>query len=124
MENTALAGQIPVEPPPFPAVTPAGRIRRGGVLCAPMIVGIPKEIYPHERRVAATPDVVQKLKKLGYDVMVEAGAGEASDITDADYTEAGAVVAAAAPALWAAADIVLKVRQPVARPGGEHEADR
>src|SRR5437868_13537381 len=100
MAYTVLTAGMPAALSPFPTVTPAGRIRRGGVLCAPMIVGIPKEIYPNERRVAATPDVVQKLKKLGYDVMVEAGAGDASDITDADYTEAGAVVAPGAPALW------------------------
>src|SRR5215471_5363639 len=88
-----------------------------------MKVGIPKEIYPHERRVAATPDTVQKMKKLDLDVVVEAGAGDASNFADGAYVEAGAAIAPDAAALWAEADIVLKVRPPVARPGGGHEAD-
>jgi NAD(P) transhydrogenase subunit alpha len=88
-----------------------------------MKVGIPKEIYPHERRVAATPDTVEKIVKLGLEVVVEAGAGEASAFTDAAYAEAGAGIVPNAAALYAEADIVLKVRQPIARPGGGHEAD-
>ena len=55
-----------------------------------MKVGIPKEIYPHERRVAATPDTVEKMVKLGLEVVVEAGAGDASTFADAAYVEAGA----------------------------------
>jgi H+-translocating NAD(P) transhydrogenase subunit alpha len=89
-----------------------------------MNVGIPKEIYPHERRVAATPDTVQKIRKLGFEVAVQAGAGDASDFADAAYVEAGATIAPDAPALWASADIVLKVRPPAPLPGGAvHEAD-
>ena len=87
-----------------------------------MKVGIPKEIYPHEARVAATPDTVEKMKKLGLELMVESGAGEASTFADAAYIEAGARVVDA-KALYAEADIVLKVRQPIARPDGTHEAD-
>jgi len=78
-----------------------------------MKVGIPKEIYPHERRVAATPDTVQKMKKLGYDVVVESGAGDASNFADGAYVEAGATIAPDAAALWGQADLVLKVRPPV-----------
>jgi NAD(P) transhydrogenase subunit alpha len=89
----------------------------------PMKVGIPKEIYPNECRVAATPESVQKIVKLGYEVVVEAGAGDASSFTDATYTESGATIAPDARALYAQADIVLKVRQPIARPDGTHEAD-
>src|SRR5947208_4115161 len=88
-----------------------------------MKVGIPKEIYPHERRVAATPETVQKIRKLGLDVVVEAGAGDASNYTDGTYVEAGATIAPDAEKLWAQADIVLKVRPPMQRPGGAHEAD-
>jgi NAD(P) transhydrogenase subunit alpha len=88
-----------------------------------MKVGIPKEIYPHECRVAATPDSVQKIVKLGFEVVVEAGAGDASSFADADYTEAGATIAPDARALFGAADLVLKVRQPIARADGAHEAD-
>jgi len=87
-----------------------------------MKVGIPKEIYPHERRVAATPDTVEKMVKAGLEVVVEAGAGEAATFLDALYIEAGARIADAA-AVFAQSDIVLKVRQPMARPGGGHEAD-
>jgi NAD(P) transhydrogenase subunit alpha len=87
-----------------------------------MKVGIPKEIYPHERRVAATPDTVEKMVKLGLEVVVESGAGDASSFADAAYIEAGARVADAG-AVYAEADLVLKVRQPMARPGGGHEAD-
>ena len=77
-----------------------------------MKVGIPKEIYPHELRVAATPDTVDKMKKLGLEVIVETAAGEGADFSDAAYTEAGARVTDAA-SLYAEADLVLKVRQPV-----------
>lgn len=87
-----------------------------------MKVGIPKEIYPHERRVAAVPETVHKIKKLGYEVVVEAGAGDASSFADAVYIEAGATVAPNAAALYGQADVVLKVRQPIAMAGG-HEAD-
>ena len=87
-----------------------------------MKVGIPKEIYPHECRVAATPDTVEKMVKLGLEVVIEAGAGEASSFADAAYIEAGARIADAT-AVFAEADLVLKVRQPTARPGGGHEAD-
>jgi NAD(P) transhydrogenase subunit alpha len=87
-----------------------------------MKVGIPKEIYPHECRVAATPDTVEKMVKLGLEVVVEAGAGDASSFADAAYIEAGARIADAA-AVFGQSDLVLKVRQPMARPAGGHEAD-
>ena len=88
-----------------------------------MKVGIPKEIYPHERRVAATPDTVEKMVKAGLEVVVEAGAGEVASFADALYIEAGAHIKDAA-AVFSESDIVLKVRQPMARPaGGGHEAD-
>ena len=87
-----------------------------------MKVGIPKEIYPHELRVAATPDTVEKMVKLGLEVAVETGAGDAASFSDAAYAEAGAQIVGAA-AVYAEADIVLKVRQPTTRPGGGNEAD-
>ena len=55
-----------------------------------MKVGIPKEIFPLEARVAATPDTVEKMKKLGLEVLIERGAGEPSTFADAAYIEAGA----------------------------------
>jgi NAD(P) transhydrogenase subunit alpha len=93
-----------------------------------MKVGIPKEVYPLERRVAATPDTVEKIIKLGLEVVVQAGAGDPSDFTDADYAEAGATIVADAAALWGQSDLVLKVRQPIALPASAsgkvtHEVD-
>lgn len=75
-------------------------------------IGIPKEIHPGEKRVAATPQTILRLKKLGFDVAVESGAGEAINSSDAEYQEAGATVIADAKALWAASDVVMKVRPP------------
>jgi proton-translocating NAD(P)+ transhydrogenase subunit alpha len=89
-----------------------------------MKVGIPKEIYPNERRVAATPDTVQKMRKLGLEVMVESGAGDASNFADSVYVSAGATIASHPDAVWTDADIILKVRQPMFRPGTTvHESD-
>lgn len=76
-------------------------------------IGIPKEIYPDERRVAATPASVQKLLKLGYEVLVQSGAGEPAHYDDEAYINAGAAIAVDAPALWSQADFILKVRAPM-----------
>ncbi|HEX6632364.1 MAG TPA: NAD(P)(+) transhydrogenase (Re/Si-specific) subunit alpha, partial [Usitatibacter sp.] len=76
------------------------------------VIGVPKETFPGEKRVATVPDVVPKLAKLGFSVIVEAGAGEAASIGDAAYEAAGAKVVADAKALWSGADIVFKVRAP------------
>ena len=61
-----------------------------------MIIGIPRESLPGETRVAATPQTVGQLIKLGYQVVVESGAGAASSFADDAYAEAGATVGAAA----------------------------
>jgi NAD(P) transhydrogenase subunit alpha len=79
-----------------------------------MRIGIPKEIHPGEKRVAATPDIVEKIKKLGFTVSFESGAGETANISDADYQAAGAEVVRDPGQLWSIADIVLKVRAPEA----------
>jgi NAD(P) transhydrogenase subunit alpha len=76
------------------------------------VIGVPKEIYPGEKRVATVPDVVPKLAKLGFDVIVQSGAGEAASISDDAYTAAGARVVPDAAAVWSGADIVFKVRAP------------
>ncbi|MBI5154751.1 Re/Si-specific NAD(P)(+) transhydrogenase subunit alpha [Candidatus Poribacteria bacterium] len=75
-----------------------------------MKIGIPKETSAGERRVAATPDSVKKLLAMGAEVLVEAGAGQGSYITDEQFTAAGARIAATAEAFGA--DIVLKVAAP------------
>ena len=90
-----------------------------------MRIGIPKEIYPGERRVAATPMTAAKMRKLGLEVLVQAGAGEASDYADGLYIETGATIVPDAAALWEKADLVLKVRPPQAYGEGDahHEAE-
>ena len=75
-----------------------------------MIIGIPRESLPGETRVAATPQTVGQLIKLGYEVVVESGAGVGSSFPDAAFTEAGADVGSAEQ-VWAA-DVVLKVNAP------------
>ena len=57
-----------------------------------MRIGVPREIHEGERRVATTPEVVEQLLKLGFSVAVEAGAGEAANLSDDAYREAGATV--------------------------------
>ncbi|PCJ44951.1 MAG: NAD(P)(+) transhydrogenase (Re/Si-specific) subunit alpha [Moraxellaceae bacterium] len=81
-----------------------------------MKIGIPKEVHPGERRVAATPESVKKLQKLGFDVIVEAGAGTAAAFTDDAYIEAGALIEADTAKCWNEADIILKVRAPETNP--------
>ncbi len=76
------------------------------------LIGIPKEIYPGEKRVAATPQTILKLKKLGFDVAVQSGAGDAINSSDAEYQEAGATIIDEAKDLWALSDVVMKVRPP------------
>ena len=75
-----------------------------------MKIGIPKEIHDGEKRVATTPDVAKQLIKLGFEVVVESGAGEGSRFSDAAYTDAGVTVAEGAKAIWDDSDIILKVR--------------
>lgn len=87
-------------------------------------IGIPTEIQPGERRVAATPQTVLRLKKLGFDIVVQSGAGDAINCTDGQYSEAGATVLESAAELWAASDLVIKVRPPeMNRETGVHEVD-
>ncbi len=77
-----------------------------------MKIGVPKETYAGEKRVATTPEVVKWLQKLGYSVSVEAGAGSEANFSDDAYTEAGAEVISDTKTLWDSADIILKVRAP------------
>jgi NAD(P) transhydrogenase subunit alpha len=88
-----------------------------------MKIGVPREVHAGERRVAATPDTVQQIIKLGFSVSVEAGAGEAASFSDEAYRAAGAAIVDGPEALYAGADIILKVRAPMAIPGAAgHEA--
>ncbi|MBX3263790.1 MAG: Re/Si-specific NAD(P)(+) transhydrogenase subunit alpha [Labilithrix sp.] len=76
-----------------------------------MRLGVPKEIYAGERRVAATPESVKKLRAMGLEVAVERGAGTGSGYTDEAYEAAGATLADA-NGVWAESDLVVKVRPP------------
>ncbi len=77
-----------------------------------LLIGVPREVFPGEKRVATVPEVVEKLIKQGFRVAVEAGAGDAAQINDDAYRAAGAELVADRNALWATADIVFKVRAP------------
>ena len=78
----------------------------------PLLIGVPRETFAGEKRVATVPEVVEKLKKLGFGVLVEAGAGDAANFGDDTYRAAGAEIAPDAATLWSKADIVFKVRAP------------
>ena len=78
----------------------------------PQVIGVPKETFPLEKRVATVPDAIAKLTKLGFSVIVQSGAGDAASIGDDAYTAAGAKVVPDAAGVWSGADIILKVRAP------------
>lgn len=88
-----------------------------------MRIGIPKEVLNGERRVAATPDTVKKMIKLGFEVSVEAGAGELANYPDHMFQAAGASLIAGAEPLWSSSDLVCKINPPQVRSDGSHEAD-
>ena len=77
-----------------------------------MKIGAPKETFEGEARVAMTPDSAVQLQKLGHACFVQSGAGVAAGFSDAAYEKAGVTVVADGPALFAAVDIVAKVRPP------------
>jgi len=78
-----------------------------------MKIGVPRERRPNETRVAASAETVKKIKAMGIDVVIEAGAGLGAGITDATYAAAGAEIVADEAAALGDADIVLKVQRPL-----------
>ena len=78
-----------------------------------MRVGVPTEIKNNEFRVAITPAGVAELTRRGHDVVIQAGAGEGSSISDADFKSAGAEIITGAELLWEQADLLLKVKEPI-----------
>jgi len=78
------------------------------------VIGVPRETAAGEKRVATVPEVVEKLIKLGFRVAVQSGAGDAANFSDDAYRAAGAEIVDGAAKLWAASDIVFKVRGPSA----------
>ncbi len=81
-----------------------------------MKIGVPKEIHSGEKRVATTPEVAEKLQKLGFSVAVETGAGKAANFSDDTYREAGAEIIEDTKTLWESSDIIFKVRGPENHP--------
>lgn len=79
-----------------------------------MKVGVPKEIKNNEFRVAITPAGVHELARHGHEVLIEQGAGLGSSIPDTDYVAAGARILPTADEVWAAAEMILKVKEPIA----------
>lgn len=79
-------------------------------------VGIPKEVFPGERRVAATPDTAKTLQKMGFEVVIESGAGADATFSNQVYEQAGCQIVSDAAQLWKTADIILKVRAPQMHP--------
>jgi alanine dehydrogenase len=80
-----------------------------------VIVGIPKEVKDNEYRVAATPEGVRELTRAGHEVVVEAGAGVGSSLPDRDFESAGARILPDADAVFSAADMIVKVKEPQAQ---------
>ncbi|PSN76106.1 NAD(P)(+) transhydrogenase (Re/Si-specific) subunit alpha, partial [filamentous cyanobacterium CCP4] len=90
---------------------------------AALKVGVPKEVFAGEQRVAATPETAKKLQKLGFEVLVETQAGAGASFTDSAYEAAGCTIITDSVSLWEAADVVLKVRSPQHHPHlDRHEA--
>ncbi|AWB91299.1 alanine dehydrogenase [Aeromicrobium chenweiae] len=87
-----------------------------------MLVGVPREVKNHEYRVAITPAGVHELVRRGHDVVIEQGAGLGSSITDDEYVAAGAKIFDSADDVWSAAELVLKVKEPVAEEYGRLRA--
>jgi alanine dehydrogenase len=78
-----------------------------------MIVGVPKEIKPDEYRVAMTPAGVEELTRNSHQVLIQSGAGAGSGISDEQYAAEGAEIVADEPEVWARADLVVKVKEPL-----------
>jgi alanine dehydrogenase len=78
-----------------------------------MLIGVPREIKDQETRVAIVPGGVSELVELGHRVLVETGAGRGSTISDEEYAAAGAQIVANAAGVWARADLVVKVKEPL-----------
>ena len=89
-------------------------MQTGESAVTPQRIGVPREVFPGEKRVATVPDVVTKLIKLGFSVVVEKGAGDLADLSDEAFVQAGAGIVPSAAELWSGCDIVFKVRPPTA----------
>src|SRR5512138_3197739 len=92
----------------IPACAPVSASPKGGA----MLIGVPKEVKTHEYRVGLVPGSVRELVHHGHQVVVEAGAGAAIGFDDADYRAAGAAIATDAAEVFAATELIVKVKEP------------
>jgi alanine dehydrogenase len=88
-----------------------------------MRIGVPTEVKEHEYRVAITPAGVRELTVHGHEVLVQAGAGDGSSLTDDDYARAGAKLVGDAAEVWGGVDLLLKVKEPIASEFAHLRAD-
>jgi alanine dehydrogenase len=79
-----------------------------------MIVGVPKEVKTDEYRVAMTPVGVEELTRTGNKVLIEAGAGQGSGISDEQYSDCGAEIVSSCTPIWQKSDMIVKVKEPLA----------
>src|SRR5215469_10177677 len=79
-----------------------------------MLIGVPKEVKDHESRVGVVPAGVKALVDAGHQVLIETRAGDLSSMADEDYKSAGAEIAANPTEIWRRADMVVKVKEPIA----------
>jgi len=88
-----------------------------------MRIGVPREICEGEKRVAATPETVDRLIKLGHELLIESSAGALATYSDEAYAEVGATIIDDPQSVWGSSDMILKVRPPDVHPSlGVHEA--
>lgn len=87
-----------------------------------MIIGVPKEIKPQESRVGLVPSGVKALRNRGHRVLVETGAGLGAGLNDEEYMRQGAEIIGTADAVWAGAEMIVKVKEPVANDEGDEFA--
>src|SRR5437763_15767356 len=78
-----------------------------------MIVGVPKEIKTHEYRLARIPVGVEELTRAGHEVLIQAGAGQGSGVSDEQYSVNGAEIVVTAEEIWKRADLIVKVKEPL-----------
>lgn len=89
-----------------------------------MTIGVPKEIMPGEGRVSSTPETVKKMVAEGATVLVQKTAGEGSFFSDQQYVDAGATLVDGAEEIFAKADVILKVKEPLFNKDvNKHESD-
>jgi alanine dehydrogenase len=79
----------------------------------PYTIGVPKEVKTDEYRVAMIPVGVEELSRAGHKVLIQAGAGQGSGIADEQYSGNGAEIVASAAEIWARADLIVKVKEPL-----------